>query len=196
MKKIIVCFSIFIGVVSQAATVTWDSSKMFTANDQGGGFSTTAIKGAATAYLFALTDTKYQSFVDAFNKSGNMGAVWGAYKDQLASATATGKTGGMSSSASLETSGNVGDKVYAAIIYTYTDAKYGDMYIANVATGEIGAEAGLKIGNLANYYFGISKDGTPTGGWIPGGTDPAPEPTSSMLLLLGAAGLALRRRRV
>ena len=191
MKKLILAAAI-IGatVTTQAASVKWDSSKLFTAETAEGGFSSAGIKNAATGYLFTLTASEYDSFLADYNANGDMSSVWKAYKDSLGSAVGTAATGNRTSSASIDTDANVGDTVYGAIIYIYHDDTLDkDFYIANIATGTVGSESGLTIGNLGTYFFG-QDTGTATGGW-----QVVPEPTSGLLLLLGVAGLALRRKQ-
>lgn len=190
MKKLILTAAVAIAAVaSQAATVQWSSAKLFKAASAEGGFSSAAIGNAATAYLFTLTASEYNNFLSDYNANGNMKSVWDAYKASLSSATGT-KTGALTSAATIKTTADVDATVYGAIIYTYTDATLGkDFYIANIATGTVGADSGLTIGNLGTYYFG--KDtGTATGGW-----QAVPEPTSGLLMLVGLAGLALKRKR-
>lgn len=191
MKKFVMALAVAgVAFCASAASVKWDSGKMFTAATDAGGFSSTAIKDAATGYLFALTEADYNSLLADYAANGNMSAVWNAYKDSLGTATGTGATGSRTSSAAITTTADVGDTVYGAVIYTYTDATLGkDFYIANLASGTVGSDAGLSIGNLGTHFKG-DVNGTATGGWVA-----TPEPTSGLLLLLGAAGLALRRKR-
>ena len=191
MKKLIMAVAIACATVAtQAATVKWSSAKMNTAASADGGFSSTAIKSAATAYLFTLTASDYAGFLSDYEANGNMSSVWKAYKDSLGSATGTAKTGTISSGATISTDANVGDTVYGAIIYFYhDDALDKDFYIANIASGTVGAESGLTLANLGTIYLGGSNTES-TGGW-----QAVPEPTGAMLLVLGVAALALRRKQ-
>lgn len=191
MKRIILAVAVIgVALVAQAASVSWGSSKLFTASGETGGFSSTAINDAAKGYLFMLTSDQYDSFLADYTANGNMKTVYDAYKDSLGLATGTATTGKRTSVANVKTEANVGDTVYGAIIYTYHDATLDkDFYIANIATGTVGAESGLTLSNLGTHFLGASA-GTPTGGW-----QPVPEPTSGLLLLLGMAGLALRRKQ-
>lgn len=191
MKKFVMALAVAgTALCVSAASVSWASGKLFTAASDAGGFSTTGIGAAATGYLFALTESTYNTFLAEYAANGNMSAVWNAYKDSLGTADGTGNTTKRGSTSTITTPADVGDTVYGAIIYTYTDATLGkDFYIANLASGTVGSEAGLTLGNLGTYFKGDT-NGTATGGWVA-----TPEPTSGLLLLLGAAGLALRRKR-
>ena len=196
MKKLILTAAVALAAVaSQAASVEWSSGKLYTAASAEGGFSATAIGAAAKAYLFTLSAAEYSGFLEAYNANGNMSKVYDTYKGSLAEAAANGATASRGSSATLTTTADVGDTVYGAIIYTYSDATLGkDFYIANIATGTVGADSGLSIQNLGTYYFGKTTDGVAIGGWqVEGGA--VPEPTSGLLVLVGLAGLALRRKR-
>lgn len=191
MKKFVMALTVAgAALCASAASVSWGSGKLFTAATADGGFSTTGIGAAATGYLFVLTEADYNSLLADYAANGNMSAVWNAYKDSLDTATGTADTAARTSFATITTTADVGDTVYGAVIYTYTDATLGkDFYIANLASGTVGAESGLTLGNLGTYFKG-QDTGTATGGWVA-----TPEPTSGLLLLLGAAGLALRRKR-
>ena len=191
MKKLIMAVAVICcAAFTQAATVSWASGKLF-APGENGGFSTTAVKSGANAYLFLISNTQYDTFNAAFTSTGNMNAVWEAFGNQLADADKSGKTISTTSTSTLKSTADVGDTVYGAIIYTVGT---GDdmMYIANIATGTVGSDAGLTISGLGTTFLGTAGNGGSTGGWK---TQAVPEPTSGLLLLLGMAGLALRRKQ-
>ena len=182
-------------VVSQAATVSWATSKFYTPASADGGFSTTAAKATVSGSLYILTQAQYNTFLAAYNTDGDMKSVYdyfttGAGKDTAASTTGTSAS--FTSTLTMSSTADVGDTVYGAVIYT-TTATFNetpvDFYIANIGTGTVGSDAGISIGNLNTYYLG-NTSGTAVGGW-----QTVPEPTSGLLMLLGMAGLALRRKR-
>ena len=78
-----------------------------------------------------------------------------------------------------------GDTAYAAILYVE-----GDNYMGNVATYTLTSDLNYSMSDLSTKIGGLS-----TGAATAWSTAAVPEPTSGLLMLLGMAGLALRRRR-
>ena len=182
-------------VVSQAATVTWGASAFKTPASAEGGFSTTAAKATVSGSLYLLTEAQYNTFLASYTSDGNMESVYKYFTSGDGKATTADKTGtsaSFTSALSMTSTADVGDTVYGAVIYTTTatfEGKDVDFYIANLGTGTVGSDAGITISALNTYYLGNTA-GTATGGW-----QTVPEPTSGLLMLLGMAGLALRRKR-
>ena len=190
MKKLLIAMAaVVVAVAVQAATVKWDSAIMYTVASADGGNTTTTISGSAyTATLYTLTEAQYNSYLASYNDNGNMKAVYDALNGESGTTMKLGRGGNFTTS----TTANVDDTVYGAVIFTTKatfDGVEKDFYIANIASGTVGSDAGLSIGNLSTYYLGASA-GTATGGW-----QAVPEPTSGLLMLVGLAGLALKRKR-
>ena len=80
---------------------------------------------------------------------------------------------------------------YVVILDAATVADATKAYITDIASTDIN-----DIGGAPSIEFGdISEATAVAGNWYNLGSAPIPEPTSGLLMLLGMAGLALRRRR-
>ena len=193
MKKLMMAVAVCCAAVAvQAATVKWDSATMYTVASADGGNSTTKISGTAfTATLYTLTEAQYNTYLASYTADGNMKAVYDAFNGADGG---TAMTLGRGGNFTASTTAAVGDTVYAAVVFTTTATFEGtasDFYIANIASGYVGSDAGITVGNLSTVFLGEgAATGTATGGWTA-----VPEPTSGLLMLLGMAGLALRRKR-
>ena len=72
----------------------------------------------------------------------------------------------------------------------------GDDKFAAVMTGTSEYTSGFEESGAVYYYESmVAADGVHAGDWTQLKTDAVPEPTSGLLLLLGVAGLALKRKR-
>lgn len=179
MKKLMIALvAVAMAAAVQAATVTWGTVAMYNAEGS-------KVADTANVYVYLLeNETAYNNLTD----------IWGAYgADIKAGGTnadgskATGKyTHNAKINAPDTTTANT--TYYAAIIATYGTGDAMKYYAekASVTTGDDGVGAftmgGGKLDTAANA----------AGAWQAAAT---PEPTSGMLLLMGLAGLALRRRR-
>ena len=180
MKKIMIAVAIVCAaVMTQAATVKWQSGTM----------SGVTTAGAVTGYLFELTASQYSTY-SALDAAALSAKLYGDYKDSLGSAQANGQNVVKKGAASLDLAGTTDytapATAYAAILYIDTA---NSQVIGNVASAEISSAQNVSVGQLFNNIGG-------TGGatsWAP--TSAVPEPTSGLLLLLGMAGLALKRKR-
>lgn len=183
MKKLmILAAAIVASVAANAAAITWGSGTVYLSDG-----TTKAGKGAVSAYLFLIDSTTYDTFAANTTGKAMSDAVYAAYGSNLSSANATGSSTakGVANLADPTVYGN-GDTAYAAILYVE-----GDNYMGNVGTYTLTSDLNYTVSGMSTTIFG-SETGTTATAWS---TAAVPEPTSGLLMLLGMAGLALRRRR-
>ena len=172
MKKLIIAAGIIcITAVSNAAAVAWSLTGVTDSPD--------AAKAAGWVAYF-MDGSTYNAFSAlTADKVGEFAAANYTYT----ATTAAGRGGAVGVT---QTAGNysAGDEVSAYIvIFNSADAKAATYYAATA----LDTKTVPGSGSLA-----WSKDfATTTSGWT---TTAVPEPTSGLLMLLGMAGLALRRR--
>ena len=197
MKKIMIALSaIAMAIGVQAATVSWGSGALYTASSATGGWSTTLVSATApqsvvTMSVYLVSDTTYNTLTAA----GKTAADLYNWAGEQAAATYSAQNKNPATSAIIPAATvNVVDELsasttyYSIIVAEYTDATYGEMYMAaakTVTTTAAGA------GSAQNIFGGA---GTAATGGVRNWTA-VPEPTSGLLLLVGGALLALKRRR-
>ena len=194
MKKLMIALAaVALATVVNAATVNWASGTIYIASDAegttGSGSSYRANTGTrlVTAYLYTLTADAYataltMSTADLYNTYSATAATLtkASTATGLANIAQTGLPDGSSTSPQT---------VYGLVLYvdTTTAAAYDgvDAFVKSyVGTTTWQDTTGGNFSNLA----------TNQANWTAVGAA-VPEPTSGLLMLLGMAGLALRRRR-
>ena len=184
MKKLMIALAVVaVAAVSQAASAVWGSGTVKTPSGDNA-------LASVTAYMWVIDATTYATYSGITDGKAMSDAIWGAYGSNLASADKSGKTAkSVKKLTDDSTDYGVGDTAYAALIYTYGT---GDelQYIGNVGAMTFESALNKESGSMALYLFGDNTKGATA--WS---TAAVPEPTSGLLMLLGMAGLALRRRR-
>ena len=168
--------------ITQAASCTWGSGALRTAASADGGWSTTTVNSAGalvTMSIYLIDSDTYTSLASASQKD-----LFDSYSTQTADLTGQNKnatTGALIGAITINEADAYAGVQYAVAIATYTDATYGDMYMAKTVQSMY--TAATQKGTAVNMMSSV-------GNW-----QSVPEPTSGLLMLLGMAGLALRRRR-
>ena len=182
MKKLVVmCIAVVAACVAQAAAVQWNSGTLYLADG-----TTKAVKDQVTALL-------WESTTDAF--SGLTAADLYAAKDSPSSIAGYVKSANSTAlSAANLTSGTAyanGTDVYSAILYINNEE---GGYMASFGHATAGASK-VTVSDMSVYnggsLAGVTGPAIDKSNWGSG----APEPTSGLLLLVGAGILGLRRKR-
>ena len=175
----------------QAASINWGTGTGVKGikSDSDPSFGTAnAASGTLNIYVWLVDATTYNS-TDVSSIADTYGS-----KLNTATASATGKSGAAGATAKtdgLAFSTEAATPYYGLVLVGLDTNKDGtmDYFIANKAASEINTSGtNGSVSNLAKNLGGTG--GTALTGWTA-----VPEPTSGLLLLLGMAGLALKRKR-
>ena len=186
MKKLMVMVALVAAAVSaNAASYVWSASTGRLFDGQG---TATANRYAGTGYLFAA-GTVSQSDIVAALVAGTLDTKLGSTLAQ--NTFSNGRTSDNSAVFSTDSLEN------AYFVVTGKDKDGNDgVYISDYAVVEtVAVGSGTVTFGSQNAYSSAFKDATAGyagAGWY---SQSVPEPTSGLLLLLGMAGLALKRKR-
>ena len=179
MKKLIMAAMLCVAITSQGASVSWSAGKIFNGSN-----STTGV-GTGTAYL-VLVSSLAQSDAVSYFAEGKTSTITGS---------AIGSSAISDSKVAYNTLKDVTAPTSASAFY-YVVIVGDNMLVSTEATSSYDA-----VTTVHALEFASSKDyakALPTqafAGYSGAGWYNVPEPTSGLLLLLGVAGLALKRKR-
>ena len=188
MKKLMIAAAIVCAAAfAQAATVQWNSGTVYIASDAAG---TTSTSDKANTSTRLVTGYVYKLTLEAYTAALAMdtATLYNTYYGKVTPDTTKTSAGNGAINASAVTYDD-NSTAYALVLYVDTlnsnlpDGK--DAFVkASLASADVGTTA-VQVGDMITAHV---KSTT----WT---AVPVPEPTSGLLLLLGVAGMALRRRR-
>ena len=189
MKKLMIaCFAVAMAAVAQAASVNWTISNVYSPSDS----TAKVAANSMSAWLFVTANstdvttikTTTLAAVQSVLDSGDLSGL-----SSLAAAHGSNSAAGMFTGATGLTGFSSGSLTAFAVVVDSTDlATAGNYFIVSdgtTKTATFTSATGMKMlgwGDQTSYTQGAGK-------WTA-----APEPTSGLLLLLGMAGLALKRK--
>ena len=191
MKKLMmVVAAIALAASAQAATYDWKWSS--TLKDP------TATAFSGTVYLFNAQDYSQQTILTAFLANPKSYALSGAI-DSYATSNGKNSTGAEIPEANIGTLRGSGDDKYVDYFYATTFKSGDDSYIFLTDTYTVNVQAS-QITSISTSLSGssVAPEDTSTiqsGKVWYSAPSAIPEPTTGLLVLLGIAGLALKRKR-
>ena len=171
MKKIITLVAIATVGIVHAASVSWGASDI-------SADSSSTVPTGFKAYLFYTTAGAGSSAVEGYINAGTVAANAAAESSVVKKLSKYNVTTVTSDVAGLDTSATY--DFYVVIVNSTTGSGYSEYVMTSMIDVTYSSLAG---------YFGVGTASMSSATW----TD-APEPTSACLLLLGIAGLALKRK--
>ena len=191
MKKIMIaCVAVAVSAVAHAASINWTITNVYSPSD-----STAKVEaGSMSAWLFVTANSTdvttgipvtTMAVVQSVRDSGDLTGL-----STLAAANASNTAAGTIGGATGLTGFSSGSLTAFAVVVDSTDLASAQNYFL-VSDGATKTATFTSATGMKALAFGDQTSITQGSGWT---ATAVPEPTSGLLLLLGMAGLALKRK--
>jgi hypothetical protein len=186
-KMIIAAAAVLVGFAVNAASVTWTASNIFQPGDTVNKVAT----GDGLVYLFCAEEFS-ASQVQALLSSTETSLADKVAALNANSIGSSALTGDGRVSTATEWNKAAGSYTFYGVIFEDSAVAENGMYVVTATSSSYGwdnsADTAVSLGNQKTLTQNA-------GSWSTVGAVAVPEPTSGLLLLLGMAGLALRRKQ-
>lgn len=187
MKKLLIALAAFaVATCAEAATIKWTTGAVKLPDESGAQTGSLMTASNTKLFMYSLEEAISGDVLSALSTRDSATGVY----TMKSGAVTTGvySKGSATITGSMSTYG-AGDDAYAAVVI-WRDANgdgilgTGDYYIAGQAKFHLDTDTSKSVAMGLNNLTWSKVEGPA----------PTPEPTSALLLVLGMAGLALRRR--
>lgn len=194
MKKLMVTLAaVAFAAAAHAATVNWSSGAVLGDSGDGTGWGSAKIAKSSSNYMMTvLVFATYDAVGGLSDQIGTGSWTGTSAKSKLDGSSDTGATALVAGTkyyvqATIENSANNSQLISQILEFTWD----GSMEDPKIDFMSSSAGTGVSTLTSMDGTFNATYGYWDAGGW----TAAVPEPTSGLLVLLGVAGLALRRRR-
>lgn len=194
MKKILIAtVAIAFGLMANAASFQWRTGTQAIYDGYKSGKSEYSAAAVSSLAVYLINNSTYAqstlvTALSAATDATGIVAAFNAAKAKQISSGTTATTGRISSYVGFTQDVAAGDSLTAYLIALVQDGDDAYVYVSDTVSGTAQATATTSLAfTTTNSSKTLASGGS---GWYA-----VPEPTSGMLMLLGMAGLALKRKR-